>query len=562
MHRSSVSLVRPVLVVGAASLLFLSSACGSSGGGAGPSSNAPSNNANSDRHVLLISVDGLHQADLAWYVAHHPQSALATLSRSGTEYTQASAPFPSDSFPGTAAQVTGGNPATTGVYYDSSYSRGLLPAGTTSCPAGAPAGADVEFDESIDRNSKALDAGQGVNGLPDGILGMTGQPSSLIDPAKLPVDATTCKPVFPHQYLQVNTIFEVARAHNFRTAWSDKHPAYDILNGPSGAGIQDLFTPEINSQAPALPAGKDWTNDNLQTQKYDSYKVQAVVNEIDGYDHSRTTKTGVPAIFGVNFQTVSTAQKLPVSNGQAGGYGPDGVTPGPLLSNALDFVDHELGTFTHEIDAQQLVDSTTIILSSKHGQSPTDPGALTRIDDGPLLDGLNAAWTAAHPGGGKLVAHSVDDDGMLLWLSDHSPAAADLARTYLLAQSGSGNDITGKARPFSSSGLREIEAGPAAAAYFHAAPEDARVPDIVGIAQHGVVFTGGQSKIAEHGGADAQSRNVPILISGPGVEHGRSNPTPVATTQIAPTVLRELGLDPGELQAVTREHTATLPPSP
>jgi arylsulfatase A-like enzyme len=284
-----------------------------------------------------------------------------------------------------------------------------------------------------------------------------------------------------------------------------------------------------------------------------------VVNEIDGYDHSRTVTTGVPAIFGINFQSVSTAQKLPTSDGQAGGYGPDGVTPGPLLSNALDFVDRQIATFTREIDSQHLSDNTTIILSAKHGQSPMNPSTLTRIDDGALLDGLNAAWTAAHPGGGKLVAHSTADDGMLLWLTDHSQAAADFARTYLIAQSGSGNDITGKPRPFSSSGLSTVDAGQAAAAYFHAAPGDARVPDIVGIAKNGTVFTGGKSKIAEHGGAGAQDRNVPILISGPGVEHGRSNPTPVETTQIAPTVLTVLGLNPSELQAVTREHTAALP---
>jgi hypothetical protein len=43
----------------------------------------------------------------------------------------------------------------------------------------------------------------------------------------------------------VNTVFEVLRNHGLRTAWSDKHPAYEILNGPSGKGIQDLFTPEI-----------------------------------------------------------------------------------------------------------------------------------------------------------------------------------------------------------------------------------------------------------------------------------------------------------------------------
>jgi len=50
--------------------------------------------------------------------------------------------------------------------------------------------------------------------------------------------------VYPHSYLKVNTVFEVARAAGLRTAWSDKHPAYEILNGPSGAGVQDLFTPE------------------------------------------------------------------------------------------------------------------------------------------------------------------------------------------------------------------------------------------------------------------------------------------------------------------------------
>jgi hypothetical protein len=33
---------------------------------------------------------------------------------------------------------------------------------------------------------------------------------------------------------------------------------------------------------------------------------------------------------------------------------------------------------------------------------------------------------------------------------------------------------------------------------------------------------------------------------------------PVETTQIAPTILRLLGLNPGELKAVQREHTRAL----
>ena len=70
------------------------------------------------RHVLLLSIDGLHQADLSWYVAHHPKSALAALVYRGVDFTHASTPVPSDSFPGMIAQATGGNPDTTGVYYD------------------------------------------------------------------------------------------------------------------------------------------------------------------------------------------------------------------------------------------------------------------------------------------------------------------------------------------------------------------------------------------------------------------------------------------------------------
>ncbi|MGH3779892.1 MAG: alkaline phosphatase family protein [Pseudonocardiaceae bacterium] len=510
------------------------------------------------RHVLLLSVDGLHQADLSWYVAHHPKSALAALVNRGVDFTHASTPVPSDSFPGMVAQATGGNPDTTGVYYDSSFNHALLAAGTTTCPAGAPTGADVEYAENLDRNPNSIDAGQGLAGLPGSILQLTSHPETLIDPTKLPVDPKTCKPIYPHQYLKVNTIFEVARAHNLRTAWSDKHPAYEILDGPSGAGVQDLFTPEINSQAAGLPAGQDWTKDNAKTQQYDGYKTQAVRNEIDGFDHSRTNHVGVPAIFGMNFQSVSTAQKLPTSGGQPGGYLADGVTPGPVLAGALDFVDDQVSSFVKEIHARGLDENTTIILSAKHGQSPTDPAALTRIPDGPLLDGLNTAWKTAHPGASNLVAHSTDDDAMLLWLTDHSQAAADFAKTYLLAQSGQGNDINGNPKPFTASGLSTAFAGRDAARYFGVPAGDPRVPDLFGIVQHGVVYTGGNSKIAEHGGADPQDRNVPIVVAGGDTDHGHTVGEPVETTQIAPTILRLLGLNPNELQAVQHEHTQAL----
>ncbi|MGI8715652.1 MAG: alkaline phosphatase family protein [Solirubrobacteraceae bacterium] len=85
------------------------------------------------KHVLLVSVDGLHQSDLDWYVAHHPTSELARLTSGGDEYTSAQTPVPSESDPGMTAQLTGGNPRTTGVFYDVEYNHSLLETGTTSC---------------------------------------------------------------------------------------------------------------------------------------------------------------------------------------------------------------------------------------------------------------------------------------------------------------------------------------------------------------------------------------------------------------------------------------------
>nr|WP_326855525.1 alkaline phosphatase family protein [Actinocrinis sp.] len=514
------------------------------------------------KHVLVISVDGLHQSDLAWYVAQHPHSAMAGLVGDGIDYTNAQTTNPSDSFPGMIAQFTGATAGQSGVYYDDTYNHALLPPGTTDCK-NTPLGTEVAWTEAADKNLNSIDAGQGLSGLPGPILQMTGDPKTVLDPAQLPVDPATCKPIYPNQYLRVNTVFDIAKQAGLHTAWSDKHPAYSILDGQSGNSIDDLFTPEINSDASiaGFPAGDDWTKDNAATRQYDGYKVQAVINEIDGYDHSGTTKEGVPAIFGMNFQTVSTAEKLPKSDGMTGGYLADGVTPGPLLSSSLDWIDAQLGRFVAEIKKQHLDKSTTIILSAKHGQSPTKPSDLTRIDDGPIIDAVNAAWAKLHPKAAPLVAFTVDDDAMLWWLSDRSQAAADFAKNFLLSLTGTGNDINGNPKPFTSAGLKAVYAGEAASDYFGTSHSDPRVPDLVGVAQVGTVYTGGHGKIAEHGGANPADRDVPIVVSGAGVDSDGSHfdGAPVLTTQIAPTILELLGLDQHKLQTVREYHVTDLP---
>ena len=126
---------------------------------------------------------------------------------------------------------------------------------------------------------------------------------------------------------------------------------------------------------------------------------------------SGTEQLGVPAIFGMNFQTVSTAEKLLRPRRSIGGpslpggYLPGTTTPGPLLSQALDYINAQIARLIDHIQAQGLENSTAIIITAKHGQSPQDPNQLTRIPDGPIINAINAAWTAAHPGAGTLIIY-------------------------------------------------------------------------------------------------------------------------------------------------------------
>jgi arylsulfatase A-like enzyme len=213
-----------------------------------------------------------------------------------------------------------------------------------------------------------------------------------------------------------------------------------------------------------------------------------------------------------------------------------------------------------ELRQQGLLSSTTVILSAKHGQSPIETTSLKRIDDGNVIDALNAAWVA-NGGSGDLVAFAIDDDAMYIWLNDRSQAALDFARTFLLgysqpASAHAATDYSGAAVGFSSSGLTSVLDGPA---LFGVPASDARVPDLVGVVQHGVVYTGGTKKIAEHGGSDPQDRHVPLIVFGAGASARGMVASPVETTEIAPTILSLLGLDPHSLQAVQNEGTPVLP---
>ncbi|MDE3176977.1 MAG: alkaline phosphatase family protein [Pseudomonadota bacterium] len=505
------------------------------------------------KHVLLISIDGMHAVDFA-NCAHGVNGGkpycptLAKLGAHGYSYTETSTSRPSDSFPGLTALVTGASPATTGAFYDVSYDRSLSPPAKTTpygivgganlCPG--TVGAQIGYDEQLDVDYTKLDAGGGI------------------DPSYLPRDPNNgCAPVYPHSFIRTNTIFEVVKAAGGYTAWMDKHLSYELVKGPSGQGVNDFWAPEINSSPvglnvtripslscnplpdqTAVAADKAYTDSFANVQCYDAYKAQGILNEIDGKDHSGAANTHVPTLFGMNFQAVSVGQKLvEKSTGVHGGYLDGAGTPGAALMGQIQFVDNAIGHMVSELAMRGLTESTAIIITAKHGQSAIDPQSVLRI---PADDPTKAA-----PSSLLNTTQALEDDVAMLWLADRSAAGLASAVATLEANRVKIGADGGK-----------ILYGPQLALLFN--PNIASTPDIVVLPKVGVVYTGGTKKVAEHGGFALDDTNVMLVVSNPRFE-AKTYTTQVQTAQVAPTVLKLLGLKPMQLDAVRAEGTELLP---
>ena len=532
------------------------------------------------KRVLLISVDGMHAVDFfncanGMSTVDNGQPfcpAIAALSQTGINYTAAITSKPSDSFPGLEAIVTGGSPALNGVYYDVGYAREYdAPAKTTGngvaagpcTPYGPPTGTTAEYEEGIDINQQKLNGGAPGASLTDGGI-------ASIDPKRLPRDpANGCAPVFPWQFVRSNSIFSVIHSAGGYTAWSDKHPAYaSVASGIGPSALNDFYAPEINSNVIGLPGVKTptgkscatvrdpgadltaWTNSFENIQCYDSLKVDAILHEIDGKNHLGTATTKVPTIFGMNFQALSVGQKLiEKSIGVNGGYLDAVGTPGAALLDEFKFVDASIAAFVSELKVKGIYDSTLIVITAKHGQSPIDPNryvAQLNVGTSPATLLSNAGFlpfseSTNNPTG----IGPTEDDVSVLWLKSSFDTTDAVS---ILESNGGPNGIA----------LGQIYYGPSLFLNYNDPTVDPRTPDIIVTPNVGVTYTGSSKKLAEHGGFAHDDTNVVMLLSNPKFKPATVSAA-VGTAQVAPTILHALGINPKALDAVVAEGTGVLP---
>jgi hypothetical protein len=530
------------------------------------------------KHVLLLSIDGMHAVDfyncangIAGVNGGDPYCPnMAALSKTAINYVNVTSSRPSDSFPGMSALISGGTPKTTGIYYDIAYDRSLdaperktgsgLGAGPCT-PYGEPTGTSTDLDQGIDINDTLLNGGAAGAGLTAGGL-------ASIDPKRLERDpATGCAPVLPWNFIRVNTIFGVVHGAGGYTAWIDKHPSYAFVAGPPSAkNLDDLFTPEVDSNVVALPGISTlngipcdpvrdttqlsgWNSSFENIQCYDAIKVYALLNQIAGKT-ALGAPAQVPTVFGMNFQSVYVGQSVNEGgNIGAGGYLNAAALPGTQLLGEIEYVDLAIGEIVKALKTAGIYDNTLLIITAKHGESPIDP---TRyVADGTdtpatLLAEANMIPYSESPLNTTGVG-ATEDDVSVLWLKKGVPVikAVDILE-------GDATEI----------GMGEIFYGPTLALNYNVGGlepgDDPRTPDIIVTPNIGVTYSSSTAMIGDHGGFGHDDNNVVMLVANPSFKAQTvSNLT--ATTQVAPTIIKALGLNPSLLNAVQLEGTSVLP---
>jgi hypothetical protein len=526
------------------------------------------------KHVLLLSIDGMHAVD--FYNCTHGVAGvnggeaycpnMAALSQTAINYVNATSSKPSDSFPGMAALASGGTPKSTGLYYDVAYDRSLDPpaektgtglAAGPCVPYTAPLGTTTDNDQGPDFDDTKLNGGAPGAGLTEGGI-------ASIDPKKLERDPQNgCAPVYPWNFIRVNTAFGVIHAAGGYTAWIDKHPSYSFVGGPGGNGLDDYYSPEVSSTVVPLPGVKTvegaacdpvrdpigaaaWNASFENIQCYDAIKVYALLNQIAGKTHAGAPAM-VPAIFGMNFQSVYVGESVNEAGVAVGGYKNAAAVPGAELLGEIEYVDTAIGEIISALKSNGIYSNTLVIITAKHGESPIDP---TRY----VADGADTPATLL----GNMIPYSesplnstgigaTEDDVSVLWLKKgvNVETAAGILET----------DAT-------EIGLGEILYGGTLAPNYNvgglAPGEDPRTPDIIVTPNIGVTYSGSTAMIGDHGGFAHDDTNVMLLVANPSFS-AQTVSSETATIQVAPTMVKALGLNPGLLKAVQMEGTAVLP---
>ena len=370
---------------------------------------------------------------------------------------------------------------------------------------GTPISAGIVSQDGFDRELSLPSSDCTIKGSAIRIDDSIADSHGSLDATKLPRDSKKgCSPVPPHSLVRVNNIFEIMKQRGGRTAWLGRNAALtDLYQGPSGSGLSETCVATS-----------------------DAARVKNVLLWIAGKTCDGTAASSVPIVMGMEFTAVADAKKIS-GNGYSDAIG----RPSIALAKALGDVDDEAARMVRELKANGLFDSTWIVVTAPYGIAPKVAAATHIIP----LTALTAAAESIHRGA---VLHIRGGAVAMLWLRD--PTATDAVVHVLSSKA-------------SALGIASIATAEQMGLVANRPSDDSRMPDIMLWPATSIQW--GSSNL---GSGLAEDDHVAMLISGKQLT-GRVDKTTVPVTQLAPLLLRALGMEKFDLQSLHQEHSPALP---
>ncbi len=213
-------------------------------------------------------------------------------------------------------------------------------------------------------------------------------------------------------------------------------------------------------------------------------------------------------------------------------------------------VDNNIGRIVNAYKNAGIYDQTVFVVTADHGMVPN-----TRSLDGDLTK------TIVRQAGGEYYFHT-GGTAAYIYLNNQ-PKAKAVAQAFAKAPNVVGSYyLLEKGTSFYYDRATNVPMDPALNAAHHAMLSTfvgPRAPDVVVAFRENTIGMKLTSAHGDHGGLNWGAQSVPLIMSGPGIASGQTSHFPARLIDVAPTVLRALGLPSRAMDGIVLADALTEP---
>lgn len=221
-----------------------------------------------------------------------------------------------------------------------------------------------------------------------------------------------------------------------------------------------------------------------------------------------------------------------------------------VMSRVVAGLDRSIGRIVAAYKQAGLVDDTLFVVTSDHGMIPN-----THTIGSPAV-------IAALKRAGALSIFHTGGTAQYVYLQPQSRSrAAAVARELNRIPGVTGGYFRTAAGSYESIGARAGAAVDAAYRYLISTFSSGRAPDVVAPFRENAMGTQRSYAYGNHGGLSWGVQAIPLVLAGPGIHAGKRSQAAARLIDVAPTILKVLGLPPSDMDGIPLADAIVDPPA-